>query len=174
MITSVEAFLRYFDGVNRRALRDIGALPEAAESWQPPSGSGEDAWTIGEIVEHMARSRLFFAGAYRGNGWKAEPWSGETRTREEWRNALITSADEFRRRLDGTPDAWLTRKVQPIDEKDRPVSGWRLLLLMTEHDIHHRSQIDTYAGVMGWPVAHIYGRSAEEVGLIPGEVSSSR
>ncbi len=31
MITDIDAFLRYFDGVHRRALRDIGALPPEAE-----------------------------------------------------------------------------------------------------------------------------------------------
>ena len=34
---------------------------------------------------------------------------------------------------------------------------------MVEHDIYHRSQIDTYAGLNGWDVPDIYGRSAEQV-----------
>ncbi len=38
-------------------------------------------------------------------------------------------------------------------------------MLMLEHDVHHRSQIDTYAGLQGWDVPDIYGRSAEQVGL---------
>ena len=37
-------------------------------------------------------------------------------------------------------------------------------MMMVEHDIHHRSQIDTYSGINGWDVPHIYGRSAEQVG----------
>ena len=64
--------------------------------------------------------------------------------------------------LEGTPDAWLDRKVQMIDT-DRGLSGWRILLMMLEHDIHHRSQIDTYAGLNGWDVPDIYGRSAETI-----------
>lgn len=170
MITSVDAFVGYFEGVNRRALRDLGTLPEEAERWAPPAGGGEGGWTIGQIVAHMAASRRFFVGAYRGEGWVAEAWRHATTTREQWRAALSDSAAFVRERLLGTPAAWLERKVQPVDAADHPVSGWRLLMLMTEHDIHHRSQVDTYAGVMGWPVAHIYGRSAEEVGLGAGPV----
>ena len=34
---------------------------------------------------------------------------------------------------------------------------------MLEHDIHHRSQIDTCAGLNGWDVPCIYGRSAETI-----------
>jgi uncharacterized damage-inducible protein DinB len=167
LLASVDSFLRYFDGVNKRAMRDIAMLPADAETWTPPAGAGEDAWSIGQIVAHMAASRLLFARAYCGDGWTAEVWSPPAATRDEWQAALQSSADGFHKRLEGTPDAWLTRKVEPLNPKDFPSSGWRLLLAMTEHDIHHRSQIDTYAGVMGWPVAHIFGLSAEEAGLAP-------
>jgi len=34
---------------------------------------------------------------------------------------------------------------------------------MVEHEVHHRSQIDTYAGLEGWPVPDIFGRSAEDI-----------
>ncbi|KKL69470.1 hypothetical protein LCGC14_2114660, partial [marine sediment metagenome] len=53
----------------------------------------------------------------------------------------------------------------PLMDTDGSLSGWRLLMMMLEHEIHHRSQIDTYAGLQGWPVPDIYGRSAEQVGL---------
>jgi hypothetical protein len=38
-------------------------------------------------------------------------------------------------------------------------------MMMLEHDVHHRSQIDTYAGLEQWPVQQIFGRTAEEVAL---------
>ena len=72
MITDIDSFLRYFDAVHRRALRDGGALPPEAERWAPPSGEGENAWGIGEIVRHMAGTRMYFARAYRGEGWIAD------------------------------------------------------------------------------------------------------
>jgi hypothetical protein len=37
---------------------------------------------------------------------------------------------------------------------------------MAEHDIHHRSQIDTYAGLNGWDVPQIYNRRAEDIGAL--------
>jgi uncharacterized damage-inducible protein DinB len=167
MLIGIDAFLRYFEGVNKRALRDVGLLPDEAQSWAPPAGTGETAWGIGQIVGHMAASRLFFLRAYCGEGWIAQTWSLPMPTRDEWHDALRSSGNVLRERLTSTPDSWVTRKIEPLDPKDNAASGWRLLLLMTEHDVHHRSQIVTYASVMGWPVAHIYGRSAEEVGLAP-------
>ena len=43
-------------------------------------------------------------------------------------------------------------------DSEATLPGWRVLLMMMEHDIHHRSQIDTYAGTQGWPVPDIFGR----------------
>jgi len=180
MITDIESFLRYFDAVHRRALRDIGALPPEAERWAPPAAlrpvrraqgrqaqgeRDENAWGIGEIVRHMAGSRLYFARAYRGEGWIADwPPPIDTEVQSTWLPALEASAAEFRRRVEGTPDEWLTRKV-PLIDSEGTISGWRILMMMVEHDIHHRSQIDTYAGLNGWEPPHIYDRSAEQVGL---------
>ena len=162
MFTSIDAFLNYFDSVNRRALRDIGALPPEADGWTPSTGEGEGAWSINKLIGHMAGSRLYFASAYVGEGW-ISPEPPDVSSRAQWLPALAESAEELRGRLGDTPDAWLERKIQMIDT-DGALSGWRLLMMMLEHDIHHRSQIDTYAGLNGWPVPDIYGRSAETIG----------
>jgi uncharacterized damage-inducible protein DinB len=164
MITSISSFLRYFDAVHRRAMRDIAALPPEADGWAPQHGDGEGAWSINVLVGHMAGSRLYFANAYRGEGW-ISPQPPDTSRREHWLPALDESARVFTSVLADTPDAWLQRKVAMIDS-DGALSGWRVLMMMVEHDIHHRSQIDTYAGLNGWPVPDIYNRSAETIGSL--------
>jgi len=165
MFTDIHTFLRYFDAVHRRAVRDIGALPVAAESYRPATGEGEGAWSIGEIVRHMAGSRLYFARAYRGEGWVFDYPLRDTQSHADWLPCLEESIDEFRRRLEGTPHDWLSRKVQMIDTKGT-LSGWRILMMCVEHDVHHRSQIETYAGLQGWPVPDIFERSAEAIAAL--------
>ena len=162
MITSVAAFLTYFDAVHRRALRDVGALPPEADGWTPATGEGEHAWSINTLVGHMAGSRLYFVSAYRGDGW-ISPMPPDVSSRALWLPALEESSRRLHAALADTPDAWLQRKVRMIDT-GAALSGWRILLMMLEHDIHHRSQIDTYAGLNGWDVPDIYGRSAEQIG----------
>jgi uncharacterized damage-inducible protein DinB len=162
VISSVPEFLRYFDAVHRRAMRDIGALPPEADGWAPAAGAGEQGWSINTLIGHMAGSRLYFASAFRGDGW-ISPVPPDVSARERWLPALESSAAAFHAAIDGAPDAWLQRKVQMIDT-DAALSGWRVLMMMLEHDIHHRSQIDTYAGLNGWDVPDIYGRSAEQIG----------
>lgn len=164
MITTVPAFLRYFDGVNRRAMRDVAALPPEADGWTPATGEGEKAWSINKLVGHMAGSRLYFASAYSGMGW-ISPAPPDVSSRDRWLPALEASHAEFRSLLDDTPDSWLERRIDMIDS-EATLPGWRLLLMMMEHDIHHRSQIDTYAGMNGWDVPQIYNRSAEAIGTL--------
>ena len=167
MITSIADYLRYFDAVHRRALRDVNALPPEADGWAPAAGEGEGAWSINTLVGHVAGARLYFASAYRGEGW-ISPMPPDVSRRDLWESALESSAVKFHEALAGTPDAWLQRKVQMIDS-DGALSGWRVLMMMLEHDIHHRSQIDTYAGMNGWPVPDIYARSAETIISLQGD-----
>ncbi len=69
MFKDIDGYLRYYRGLHKRTLRDVGALPPAAESYKPETGEGENSWSIGEIIRHMAGSRLYFSRAYRGEGW---------------------------------------------------------------------------------------------------------
>jgi uncharacterized damage-inducible protein DinB len=163
MFGDIEDFLHYFRGLNRRAVRDVGGLDARAETWTPPSGEGEHGWGVGQIVAHMATSRVFFARAYAEAGWHAEEWPEPTATRKQWVAALDGSAARVQELLAETPAEWLRREVPMLD--GRPQPGWRLLIFLVEHEVHHRSQVQTYAGLYGWGVQHIFGRSAEEAGL---------
>lgn len=164
MFRSTAAFLKYFEGVHKRAMRDVAALPAEADGWTPSQGEGEKAWSINQIVGHMCGSRLYFCSAYTGNGW-ISPEPPDVSRRDLWLPALQQSFEDFRARLAGAPDDWLDRKVDTIDSPFG-LSGWRILLMMAEHDIHHRSQIDTYAGLNGWDVPQIYNRAAEDIGAL--------
>ncbi|MYD29324.1 MAG: hypothetical protein F4X03_10535, partial [Dehalococcoidia bacterium] len=84
----------------------------------------------------------------------------DTSSPELWAPALDESAAALQERLQGTPDEWLQRRV-PLIEGDGSLAGWRVLMMLVEHEVHHRSQIDTYAGLNGWSPPDIFGMSAE-------------
>ncbi|MGE0600366.1 MAG: DinB family protein [Dehalococcoidia bacterium] len=168
MFRNIDAFLKYFEGVNKRAMRDVAALPPEADGWRPAIGEGEKAWSINQLVGHMCGSRLYFASAYSGSGW-ISPEPPDVSSRKKWLPALEASFNEFRAKIAGTPDEWLDRRVAMIDTDGGTLAGWRVLMMMMEHDIHHRSQIDTYAGANGWDVPDIYNRSAEKIGSLQAE-----
>ena len=110
----------------------------------------------------MAESRLYFAKAYRNDGWIYDWHNPITDRQSSWLPAMEASAQEFRRRIRGTPPQWLDRKIPMIDT-DGALSGWRILMMMLEHEVHHRSQIDTYSGLQGWDVPQIFDRYREQI-----------
>jgi uncharacterized damage-inducible protein DinB len=162
MITDIAAYLRFFDSVRRRTERDVAALPPEAAAWRPPATGETTGWTIGDIVAHISGARLYFASAYRGEGWIAANPEIDRNDQRTWLPSLQSSAGRFAELLTDTPSEWLTRRIEMIDTSGS-LSGWRILMMMVEHEVHHRSQIDTYAGLQGWPVPDIFGRSAEAV-----------
>jgi uncharacterized damage-inducible protein DinB len=171
MITDVASYLKFFDSVRRRTERDVAALPPEAAAWRPPAIAGESEWTIGQIVDHLAGSRLYFASAYRGEGWLWAPTGTEMDPNDPrtWLPWLRRSAERFTAQLADTPNEWLTRRVEMIDTPGATLSGWRILMMMIEHEVHHRSQIDAYAGLQGWPVPDIFNRSAEHITTLQDE-----
>lgn len=166
MISDMASYLRFFDSVRRRTERDVAALPPEAAAWRPPATGGEAGWSIARIVGHLCESRAYFASAYRGEGWIAELVPApDGPDRASWLPLLRSSAEAYMAALRDTPDEWLQRKVPMIDTPGA-LSGWRILMMMVEHEVHHRSQIDAYAGLEGWPVPDIFGRSAESIGQL--------
>ncbi len=163
VITDVAAYLRFFDSVQRRTLRDVAALPPAAAAWRPPPIEGESGWSIGQIVGHIGTSRLYFARAYRGQGWISSPAELAPDDQASWLPWLRVSAARFVEMVKDTPADWLTRRIEMIDTPGATLAGWRLLMMLIEHEVHHRSQIDAYAGLQGWPVPDIFYRSAETI-----------
>ena len=103
MLNDPQEFLRYFDSIHRRTLRDIEALPPPAEDWAPPVGEGEKSWSIAQIVHHICESRMYFARAYRNEGWLYDWPVPGTEQQSGWIPALEESHAEFHRRLDDTP-----------------------------------------------------------------------
>jgi len=163
MIADIRSFLRYFESVHRRTVRDVEALPLESERWKPPTGEGEGAWGAPQIVRHIAEGRQFFASAFLGRGWVWDPWPEPVDGREAWVPALERSWELFVDALGGTGEEQLHSRLELIGQPETTVSGWRVLMMMVEHEVHHRSQLATYAGMNGWPVHQIFGRTNEWV-----------
>jgi uncharacterized damage-inducible protein DinB len=169
VISDLGTYLRFFDSVRRRTERDIAALPAAAAAWRPPIIAGEVGWSIGQIVGHIGVARLYFANAYRNEGWLWQTAECDPDDQRTWLPWLTASAERYVDLLKDTPEAWLHRRIDMIDTPGATLSGWRLLMMMIEHEVHHRSQIDAYAGLNGWPVPDIFNRSAEAISALETE-----
>ncbi|MGH2793033.1 MAG: DinB family protein [Actinomycetota bacterium] len=164
MISDANAFLSWFNGVHRRTVRDISLLPPEAATWLPNAPTeGDERWGIPKLVAHIAEGRGFFAGAFRGDGWVWDLWPAELPDRDSWIAALEASLDALRTAVSSASADRLAARIPAIDQPDQLLAGWRVLMMMAEHEVAHRAQIGTYAGLNGWPVAQIFDRTNEWV-----------
>ena len=58
-------------------------------------------------------------------------------------------------------DEELQRKCTTPD--GAPITKWKWLRLMVEHEIHHRGQIYMYLAILGVPTPPLYGMTSEQV-----------
>jgi uncharacterized damage-inducible protein DinB len=45
----------------------------------------------------------------------------------------------------------------------KPITVWKWLRAMVEHEIHHRGQLYTYLAILSVPTPPLYGLTSEEV-----------
>ncbi len=165
---------RFISAVLRRRVRADGARRRRPS---PRGGGVATARARGRVrLEHRAargahrwvapvlRQRLSRRRVALGKGPDVDPANQDT-----WIPWLRKSADRYVELIKDTPEEWLNRRVDTIDTPGATLSGWRLLMMMVEHEVHHRSQIDTYAGLHGWPVPQIFNRSAESIDALQAE-----
>lgn len=158
MIQSIDQFIAYFDGIRRRTITYIGAVPAERLDWAPRAGE----FTCGDIVRHLVAAEQMFVGAVVEGRWA---YPGHAPAPQD-------TLESLRARLDAGHAAALAA-LRALDEAvlhqprptlhGSPVKAWRLLMAMVEHEIHHRSQLAVYLSLMGIEPPQIYGLGVEDV-----------
>jgi uncharacterized damage-inducible protein DinB len=160
MIASVPAFADYFEGVRRRTRDFFGVIPADRVDWAPRAGE----YTCGDIVRHVAASEAMFVGAVVDGVWR---YGGHERPADPSLAAALAHLDAGHAtasaRLRALPDAVLAENRASLEPGAHPIRAWRLLLAMTEHEVHHRSQLASYLTWMGIEAPDIFGLGVEDV-----------
>lgn len=158
-ITTIEPFLKYYENIRSRTLNVIGFIPPEHIEWTYQQGK----FTFGDMIRHLAtierymyaENAQFLPSRYPGCG--RELADGYDNVREFF-NRCHTESIEIFSRL--TPEDLQKKTLTPAGT---PITLWKWLRAMTEHEIHHRGQIFIYLGLLGAPVPPLYGLTAEEV-----------
>ena len=158
MINSTSHFLHYFDGIRKRTLNYIRAVPPDKINWSPQAGE----FTCADIVRNIASGEKMFVGVVMQGKWKYEGHEGEQKSSDELIARLDQIHVEAMNAVKALPDAELNQP-RPALEGDVPVKAWRWLMAMTEHEIHHRSQLAMYLLLLGVKPPHIYGLGVEDL-----------
>src|ERR1051326_326692 len=158
-IQNLDTFLDYFDKVHQRTLRVIRCIPPDKIEWSYAPGK----FTLGDLVRHIAAiNRYMFVENVQGNpsryaGCGTELADGfdqvvqffEDRHRESLEIISHFTADELKGKCK-TPGG-------------TPITVWKWLRSMTEHEIHHRGQVYLYLALLGVATPPLYGLTSEEV-----------
>ncbi|HLY27295.1 MAG TPA: DinB family protein [Aggregatilineales bacterium] len=158
MIQNISSFITYFESIRRRTLNYIQAIPTDRLMWSPKTGE----FTCAELIRHIIATEALFVGVVVTGRWKypgheSDP-SDSLALLIEALNAGHSAAMESLAKM---TDAVLMEPRPTL--KSTPIKAWRVLMMMVEHEIHHRSQIAMYLTLMGVEPPQIYGMGVEDV-----------
>jgi uncharacterized damage-inducible protein DinB len=158
-IRSVPQFLQYWDNLRARTRRVAACIPPDRLEWTHRDG----AFTLGDLVRHLATiERFMYAETVAG---RPSRYPGCGRDLADGYDAVLTYLDrldgEAKEIIAGLSDADLERKC--LTPAGTPITTWKWLRAMCEHEAHHRGQIYLMLGMLGVPTPPLFGLTAEEV-----------
>jgi len=158
-ITDIPSFLEYYEKVRERTLKVILLIPQDKLEWTYNEGK----FTLGDLVRHIAAiERNMYAETIQGrpsryNGCGPELASGYNHVLDYF-NTMHKESVEIFKRL-STED--LNKRC--LTPAGTPITTWKWLRAMVEHEIHHRGQLYIYLSMLNIQTAPIFGLTSEEV-----------
>lgn len=158
-IRELSTFLDYLSSVHGRTRKVILCVPPADLEWAP----APNRFSFGDIIRHLAGIERFMYGE-TAQGRKSR-YSGHGRDLADGWDRVIAYYDrlhEESRRIFSTldPAALAGRCTTPAGT---PITTWKWLRAMLEHEAHHRGQLYLMLGIRGVKTPPIYGLTEEEV-----------
>lgn len=158
-IRSVTSFIAYYEGIHERTRRVVNLIPEHHLEWRP----GQGRFSFGDVVRHLAAfERYVFAenvagreSRYPGHG--PELADGPEAVRAYFETRHTESLDIFRTLSDQDLEGRCTTPA------GAPITKWKWLRAMVEHEVHHRGQIYLMLSLIGVSTPPVFGLTSEEV-----------
>jgi uncharacterized damage-inducible protein DinB len=158
-ITTITPFLQYWKNVRERTMRVARCIPPDKIDWTYAEGK----FTLGDILRHLAvAERYMWAENVQGRPARYTTHGKELADGYENITAFVERLHAESMEIFGMlTDEDLQRKCKT--PADAPITTWKWLRLMPEHEIHHRGQIYLYLGMLGVKTPPLYGLTSEEV-----------
>ncbi|MED3802092.1 DinB family protein [Lysinibacillus xylanilyticus] len=158
MIHEIEEYVKYLDGVHKRTMQYVKAIPEELLDWNP----SEDKFSIGDLLRHIASARLMFLGIFEHGSWMyAGHDTSKGSSLDDISDYLESCQAKLTEGLLKIGDDVLSKKVLTLHGHE--VSAWRILMSIPEHEIHHRGQISSYLQMNKIEPPQIFGLKIEQV-----------
>ena len=158
-IRSVAQFLEYWTSLRGRTRRVVVCIPPEGLEWSYRAGT----FTLGDLVRHLATiERFMYAETVAG---RPSRYGGCGRELADGYDAVLAFLDrlgaESRAIFATLTDADLERKCHT--PAGTPITTWKWLRAMVEHEAHHRGQLYLMLGMLEVPTPPLFGLTSEEV-----------
>jgi uncharacterized damage-inducible protein DinB len=157
MLSSIGDFVRYFEGVRRRTWTSVDRVTPEILDWMPR----DRTLSCGAIIRHLAGAERFYVTKVVEDRWTDDLDPGPSVDLAAARALLVATHREEMARLLALPDGRLQERV--ADFAGGSVRVWRLLMAMVEHEVHHRSQLNSRLSEAGIGAPQLFGYRMEEV-----------
>ena len=159
MVASHEEFLQYFEKVRERTNRVVASVPPERLEWTYKAGR----FTFGDLIRHLgaierymyAENAQFRPSRYAGHGRELADGYDNVRA---YLDSMHRESMAIFRAL--TPEDLQKKCVTP---GGTPITLWKWLRSMIEHEVHHRGQIYLYLAMIDVPSPPLYGLTSEEL-----------
>jgi uncharacterized damage-inducible protein DinB len=154
-----EEFLAWHASAHDRTERVIAAIPHADFDWAPAPGR----FSFADQIRHIATIERYMYGETVQGRQSAYPGHGrELADGPETVIAYYKRLHEVSLRIfKAIPAEDYAKKVQM--PAGTPITLWKWLRAMVEHEAHHRGQIYMMLGLRGVATPPLYGLTSEEV-----------
>ncbi|MGO9518084.1 MAG: DinB family protein [Candidatus Korobacteraceae bacterium] len=158
-IQDLGIFLEYLDKVHQRTVRVAHCIPADKLEWSFREGK----FTLGDLVRHIAAiERYMYAETIQG---KPSRYAGCNRELADGLAEILLFQERTHREsveiISRLTSEDLNRKC--ATPEGTPITVWKWLRAMVEHEIHHRGQIYTYLAMLSVPTPPLYGLTSEQV-----------
>jgi uncharacterized damage-inducible protein DinB len=158
-IKEINSFLEYYEKIRGRTLKVIHAIPPAQLDWTYKPGK----FTFADIIRHLAAlERYMYAENVQ---LKPSRYPGHGKELADGYENVLHYLHQMHQE-----SVAIFRQLTPADLQQRcntpdgaPITIWKWLRAMIEHEIHHRGQLYMYLGMLDIATPPIYGLTSEEV-----------
>ena len=158
-ITNIKSFLEYYEKIRQRTNRLIAVIPAEYMDWSYKPGK----FTIADQIRHIAAiERYMFAETILGNPCTYNGCGKELE--DGYDNVIHYFSEKHEEALaifKSLSNEDLQRKC--LTPGNAPITVWKWLRAMTEHEIHHRAQLYIYLNLLDVKTPPMFGLSSEEV-----------
>lgn len=158
-INDVATFLSYYGRIRSRTMRIVRCIPPEKIDWAYKAGK----FTFADLIRHIAAiERYMYAETVCG---RPSRYPGCDASLADGYDGVVSFMQKLH---EESLEIFSSLSTDDLRGKcttpmGTPITTWKWLRALIEHEVHHRGQIYLMLGMLGVETPPLYGLTAEEV-----------